>query len=324
MKNVKNKIRDVIQLREAEINCDGKIFLIEKDLDAINLLSEEKKKFWVRKTHFIQLELLANLCSLIENYFYYRNIISSSTKGIFLRMLRNQTGVAWDESNRTKRIIDSAIKKEFGFPKKKPIQLTSIEWKTLKEIIKREIYFHKHNQELMAKFWQENQPVYNIFKHGMTFILGMENRIEDDLNHLYLRGYTSSKDKKVRTFILGSSPKIYREYDNLRKIVHCEYHFLIQTTILLMYNESNIVVPKLYMPIKDEEDQIKGILNKLPYTNPKINFVRELNITGKALKKIVNSKRSVIIINSDLFYNRFKGQVIKASAPSDSEHATSL
>lgn len=302
-----NELLELVALSEAEINCDGKCYLIERNLNHLALLLKNKSEpAWAQKAKMTQLELISELCSLIENYFYYRNAVRTTPKNVFRTIVRNQTNTAWDESKRLSQIMRTEILHEFEFPKTKPSQITTNDWKILRGITKSQLAFHKSNQSTLAKFWRENQPVYNIFKHGMTIRIVMEPKTAGQPLRIYLRGFKNNRDKKVRTFVIECSEDMLKKYDELRKIVHCEYHFLMQTAQLVMTNKKVPIFPPVYNIQTNTAARLQSILKKMPFGKANIKVKLTMSFASQAAERLKKRENWVTIFNRDLLYRKPK------------------
>jgi len=307
----KYKQLDYLYLMNSKTNLEGKLFLLEQILNKSDEILESKKdNYDVRKIHFLQLDIIAKLCFVIEDFLYLHYLIRKDTKKIYKKIVHNRTKWANNEANYIKNNLKiTDIKKIYCYPEISKTKLKELEKRLLKKVIKSEIYFHRANLKEIASFWSKHREIYNIFKHGCSIVTGMFDT--GDLNkpsHFYARG---RKSNRIKTYMVECSDRLFNDYDNIRIKIHAEYNSIAFNNETRILNKEKTFIPDFFL-IKGlaEEEKIMGIVREV---NKKIVAPSEIKISleikENSLKKFKgNSDFYIIPINKDIMFS-YKGKV---------------
>ena len=139
-----------LYLINGSTNLDGKLYLLEKSLDeADKLLREKRDAITIRKLHFIQLDIIAKLCSVIEDFLYFHRVLRENVKDIHKEILDNKAWWANKEAEYLrKNLSQKEIKKMYNFPDLSILELSEDNLKILREAIKKNLKFHQTNLKI--------------------------------------------------------------------------------------------------------------------------------------------------------------------------------
>lgn len=260
-----------LYLVNARVNQDGKLFLLEKALDeADRLLKVERDELTIQKLHFLQLDIISKLCTIIEDFLYFHRVLRLNVRNIHKELLDNMTWWANSEAEFFCRsLTQREIKKTYHFPELSKFELNKNDKQILKKAIKKNLIFHQKNLKEIGVFWIEHKEIYNIFKHGCSIITGMVS--QDDLykpSHFYARTYErrrkKGKTKRVKTYIVQCNDKFFNSYDYMRMQAQVEFDSLLWSSEIALLNPDKDFVPNLYgIDDKDEKKEIERILGKI-------------------------------------------------------------
>jgi hypothetical protein len=285
----KYKSLNYLYLANAKTNLEGKLFLLEQMLDkADEILKNKKGDIAIRKLHFLQLDIIAKLCYVIEDFLYLHYLVRKDTKKIYKEIVRNLTRWANDEAGFIeKQLKIKDIKKVYCYPEILQLKLKDVEKKVLRGVVKAEISFHRGNLKEIGSFWNKHRKIYNIYKHGCSIVTGMID--QNDVNkpsYFYARG---KEKKSIKTYMIECADRLFTDYDNMRMKVHAEYDSLVINNETRIINRGKSFIPNLFFVNskldKDSRDRAIDIGKRV---NKKI-------LSPGEVKRLVEIKESALM-----------------------------
>jgi len=285
----KYKELNYLYLVNAKTNLEGKLFLLEQMLDKANeILKAKRDNIAIRKLHFLQLDIIAKLCYVIEDFLYLHYLIRKETKKVYKEIVRNLTKWANNEANYIeKQLKIKDIKKVYCYPEISQLKLTDVEKHLLREVVKAEIFFHRGNLKEIGSFWNKHRKIYNIYKHGCSIVTGMIG--QNDVNkpsHFYARG---KEGKSTKTYMIECADKLFTDYDNMRMKIHAEYNSLVTNNETRIINRGKSFIPNLFfVNSKLDEDSKEKATDIGKRVNKRI-------LSPGEVKRFIEIKESVLI-----------------------------
>jgi len=307
----KYKCLNYLYLVNAKTNLDGKLYLLEHMQNkADELIKIQRDNTVIRKLHFLQLDIIAKLCYVIEDYLYLQYLIRTDAEKIYKEIVRNTTKWANDEAVFIeKKLKNSDIQKIYCFPSIAAIDLSKEEKNILREVIQAEISFHRRNMKEIGSFWNRHRKIYNIYKHGCSIVTGMIDQIDvNKPSHFYARG---KEGKNIKTYMIESSDRIFTNYDEMRMKIHAEYNSLALNNETKIINRGKPYLPNLYCSNESNKSnktvEIGKRINKNILSPAEVNILVEIKET--ALKKFRGKSNYYIVpIKKDIMFSH-KGKI---------------
>ena len=306
-------------------NLEGKLYLLEKMLDeADELLKGRRDGIVIRKLHYLQLDIIAKLCSVVEDFLYFHKALREKFKHIHREILDNKTYWATNEAEYFRKNLNyREVKKNMRIPDISKLGLDSDDQKVLRYALEKNIRFHQTNLNAIGHFWKEHREIYNIYKHGCSIITGMYNQNEPNKpSHFYARMFEGARKKgrkknRVKTYMIACEDKIFSAYDSMRMQVQAEFSSLLKHHQMMIVNPTESFVPELYgIDDIDEQKKINRILTSIQgdLLQPS-TLQRNIEIKDIALQKIRRKSGFYITrIRRDLMFSskaEVKTEIIK-------------
>ncbi|MGB3346114.1 MAG: hypothetical protein WBA71_02505 [Candidatus Humimicrobiia bacterium] len=308
MKLSKTKQLEIFYSINTDTNLGGKLYILEKSLDeADKLLKYKRNADIIRKLHFLQLDIIAKLCFVIEDFLYFYRFMRKNTKNIYKEILINKTKWANKEAKHLiKNLNQKEIKEIYNFPDISSFKINREDLKLLRIAIKKTIKFHEKNLKIIGRFWNRHKIIYDIFKHGCSIVTGMFDK--KDLykpSHFYARAIESKKTKRVKTYAVTCTDEIFKYYDDTRKRIYSTFDSLLKSRQLALLNPTKQFIPPLFdIDDKNEIKRIERILKKI--NKPILSFSslkRDIKINENILKKSKRRTSYITRIRRDIMFS---------------------
>jgi hypothetical protein len=267
----------------------------------------------IAKLHVTQLDLIAGIFMLLEDYIAYSHHLRRSLTDLPKTIVSKNIGLISNEIAHLKKLKLGDIRGYLLFPSLHDLNLGKEDRKFVSQVL-RNIAKDIHNKiREITKFYQLYYRVYIKYKHIFTAVVGQHQAIPSPYNplqkevvsHLYVRDHNEGR---ACTYIVPTTLEALEYYESIIEDIGVVFDNLLTTYIHSMLNMGKpFLIPTEYFLKNESIDQVERWhrivrdINHVPILLPKQKF--NIILGGNLLKRLnkVLPKQFIYKLNRDIF-----------------------
>ena len=263
-----------------------------------NYKSDPNFRDWVKSIHARQLNAIAEVFMLFEDYFVYSSTLRSDPSQLF-------NAVASDKSftSETKELNDITLPKlrnclhiSESYPTASSkdsaflTRMTTLHLKEIKKRIKR-----------LIRFWTRYYTVYLAYKHKFSALIGGYDVLGNSIvSFTYVR---HNRGKSIHTSVIPCEIDAIDYYEDIVDDLSSVFRSLIDNFVLYVINCGKPFFPELpVLPANslstESQTKLQELIDKMPFYSTRIGYALKMELSPRKWKTISSRMKKEFIYES--------------------------